>query len=151
MRLLVVRGEEGRQRPAEVLLSPEVGVPGDAWSRRRRPDPQAMVTVMEHGVAEVIAGGQDLGLFGDNLLVDLDLSLEALPVGSRLRVGEAECRVTPKPHRGCGKFSLRFGADARAVLDLPAWAPRSLRGRHLEVLVAGRVRPGDPVVVLSRG
>lgn len=151
LRLLVVRAPGGRERPEELVLSPEAGVPGDAWARRRRRSSDAMVTVMEHGVAEVISGGQDLALFGDNLLVDLDLSLEGLPVGSRLAVGEAVCRVTPKPHRGCGKFSLRFGAEARALLDRPAWAARSLRGRHLEILEAGRVRVGDAVRVLSRG
>ena len=60
-----------------------------------------------------IANGQPLFLFGDNLLVELDVSPANLPTGTRLQVGTALCEVTPKPHTGCGKFAARFGQDAR--------------------------------------
>lgn len=45
--------------------------------------------MMESQVAQLIANGQPLGLFGDQLLAELDLSRENLPVGSQLEVGGA--------------------------------------------------------------
>ena len=75
---------------------------------------------MRHDVAALIANGQPLTLFGDNLFVDLDISTANLPSGTRLRVGEALVEVTPKPHNGCSKFEGRFGADAlRFVAPAP--------------------------------
>ena len=150
VRLLVSRGEEHRRwMPESLELHPETGVEGDAWGRRSRPNPEAMVTVMEHGVAELIGNSQDLGLFGDNVLVDLDLSYSVLPAGARIRLGPVLCELTSKPHRGCGKFAVRFGSEARALLAAEDLADRSLRGRHLRVLEGGRLTVGDAIVVLG--
>ena len=103
---------------------------------------------MRADVARVIANGQSLSLFGDNLLVELDLSRENLPDGTRLRIGTAVCAVTPKPHNGCSKFSARFGEDALLVLASEDFSSWRLRGLHVEVLEAGEVSPGDRVEVL---
>ncbi len=109
-----------------------------------------MITLMERVVGEVVANGQDLSLFGDNMVVDLDLSHGNLPVGSRVRVGPVLCEVTPKPHRGCAKYAVRFGQEARALLGAPDLADRSLRGKYLRALEPGRVSVGDVIEVLSR-
>ena len=82
----------GRETLDRVALSTEEGVPGDGWSRRPPRDPQAQLAVMRRDVAELIANGQPLTLFGDNLFVDLDLSAANLPVGTRLRAGGASSR-----------------------------------------------------------
>jgi MOSC domain-containing protein YiiM len=100
-------------------------------------------------VARLFANGQPLSLFGDNLLVDLDLSVANLPTGSRLRVGGALLEVTPKPHDGCVKFRQRVGQAALRLtadhrLDL------RLRGIYAKVVEAGEVALGDPIEVLSR-
>jgi hypothetical protein len=55
-------------------LTSDDGLPGDAWSRQRRRDVDAQLAVMRREVAELIANGQPLTLFGDNLFVDFDLS-----------------------------------------------------------------------------
>jgi len=102
-----------------------------------------MVTVMRRDVAELIANGQSLELFGDNLLVDFDLSEAWLPVGTEVEVGAVRCVVTPKPHRGCGKFKDRFGADALAFVNAPDLRRQRLRGVYLRVLLGGRVCRGD--------
>ena len=47
-------------------------------------------------------------LAGDQLYVDLDLSLGNLPAGSLLAVGQAVLRVSEAPHLGCAKFVERF-------------------------------------------
>jgi MOSC domain-containing protein YiiM len=132
-------------------VSPASGVPGDAWERRPDPDPQAQLTVMQLDVATLIANGQPLELFGDNLIVDLDLSGHALPTGSRLRIGGATLEVTPLPHNGCRKFRARFGADALRFVARADTRHRNLRGVYMRVVQAGEVSAGDLVTVLRRG
>lgn len=150
--LIVRRRADGVRETLEaVRLSPEDGVPGDRWGRRVPRKPQAQLTVMELGVAELVANGQPLSVSGDNLVVDLDLSAANLPVGTRLRVGGAVVEMSPKPHNGCAKFAARFGADALALAKDPATRHRNLRGVYWTVVEAGEARVGDAVVVLSRG
>jgi MOSC domain-containing protein YiiM len=150
--MLVVRRRPDRMRETlgRVELQPEDGVPGDAWGRREHRDPEAALTVMQVDVAELIANGQPLTVFGDNLFLDLDLSAQNLPTGSRLRVGRALLEVTAKPHNGCHKFAARFGHDALRLVSRPERRQRNLRGIYMRVVEAGEVAVGDPVEVLSR-
>lgn len=149
--LLVRRVEAGRrQHPTRVVLTAAAGMPGDAWLRKTPDDPTAQLTVMQHDVALVLANGQPLALFGDNLFFDLDLSEQNLPVGSRLRVGAAILEVTPKPHTGCRKFRARFGADALRFVSAPERRRQNLRGIYLRVIEDGEVAVGDAVEVLAR-
>lgn len=149
---LIVRRRAGgvRETPAATVLTREEGVPGDDWSRRPPRDPEAQLAVMRREVAELIANGQPLTIFGDNLFVELDISARNLPTGARLLVGDALVEVTPKPHNGCRKFNSRFGNDAlRFVQDKPT-RHQNLRGIYWKVIEAGEVRVGDAVQVLSR-
>lgn len=149
--LVVRRGEGGRREVLEeARLSPQTGVAGDGWFRRPGRNPQAQIAVMQTEVATLIANGQPLTLFGDNLFLDLDLSLQNLPAGSRLRVGSAVIEVTPKPHNGCKKFHARFGPEALRFASKAVLRHRNLRGIYMRVVEAGDVRPGDPVEVLAR-
>jgi len=149
--LIVRRMDKGqRETPDRLQLTPEAGIPGDAWSRQRRPDPDAQIAVMQADVARLIANGQPLELFGDQLFLDLDLSVENLPPGSRLRVGSATVEVTPMPHNGCGKFRARFGLDAVGLVSDPQLRHRNLRGIYLRVVEPGAAAVGDSVAVISR-
>jgi MOSC domain-containing protein YiiM len=149
--LLVRRGSGGlRELPARLELSVDGGVEGDAWGRKAERNPQMQIAVMQAGVAAVVANGQPLGLFGDSLFLDLDLSTGNLPAGSRLRVGAALLEVTPEPHNGCRKFQARFGADALRFVSAKALRHRNLRGIYTRVVEAGGVQSGDPVTVLAR-
>jgi MOSC domain-containing protein YiiM len=149
--LIVRRMDKGqRDAPDRLQLTPESGVPGDAWGRQRRPDPEAQIAVMQADVARLIANGQPLELFGDQLFLDLDLSVENLPPGSRLQVGGATVEVTPMPHNGCGKFRARFGLDAVGLVSDPQLRHRNLRGIYLRVVVPGEAAVGDSVAVISR-
>jgi MOSC domain-containing protein YiiM len=149
---LIVRRREGgwRETPDRARLTSEAGLPGDAWGRHPAPKPEAQLAVMQIDVAELIANGQPLALFGDNLFLELDLSAANLPLGSRVRVGGATLEVTPKPHNGCHKFRARFGPDALQFVSKPDLRPRNLRGIYLRVVEAGEVAPGDPVEVIAR-
>lgn len=105
---------------------------------------------MQIEVAELIANGQPLELFGDNLFFNLDLSTDNLPCGSRVRAGEAVLQVTPMPHNGCAKFRARFGADALRFVSKPELRRRNLRGIYLRTIQGGVIASGDPVEVISR-
>ncbi|HEU4753703.1 MAG TPA: hypothetical protein VFU47_11395, partial [Armatimonadota bacterium] len=74
--VLVVARPESNERltPDRARLTPEKGVEGDRWSKKPQPNPESQVTVMRADVARLIANGQPLSLFGDNLIVELDLS-----------------------------------------------------------------------------
>ena len=149
--LIVRKGPGGRREtPGQVTLSVTEGVPGDAWGRRPSPHPQAQIATMQSSVAALIANGQPLTLFGDNLFLDLDLSRENLPAGSRLRIGGAILEVAALPHDGCRKFLSRFGADALKFVSGKDLRHLNLRGIYLRVVGDGLVRPGDAVDVIER-
>jgi hypothetical protein len=151
--LLVARLDGGgrRETPARVRVGPDVGVPGDAWGRRPARKPEGQLAVMQRDVAELIANGQPLTLFGDNLFLELDLSAANLPVGSRVRAGGATLEITPKPHDGCLKFRARFGPDALRFVSKPELRHRNLRGIYMRVVEGGELGVGDPVAILARG
>jgi hypothetical protein len=149
--LLMRRTEGGRREVLDsMVLSPDLGVPGDAWMREDERSPEMQIAVMEAQVAELIANGQPLALFGDCLILDLDLSAGNLPPGARLRIGEAVLEVTPMPHNGCRKFLARFGEGALRFVSIPRLRHRNLRGIYLRVVAEGAVRTGDAADVLSR-
>jgi MOSC domain-containing protein YiiM len=147
--LIVSRGEGGlRAQPDRIRLAPGQGIPGDAWTRRGPASLDAQITVMQIDVAEMLANGQPLTLFGDNLFVDLDLSQQNLPTGTRLRAGTAVLVVTPKPHNGCKKFRARFGEEALRFVSSPAIRPRNLRGIYMAAVEEGTIAVGDDIEVL---
>ena len=84
-------------------------------------------------------------LAGDQLYVDLDLSIENLPAGTRLAVGDAVIEVTPEPHTGCAKFSARFGTEALKFVNKSPGRELRLRGVNTRVVTPGTVRAGDAI------
>lgn len=140
-----------RETPPQTTLSPDEGVPGDAWQRKTPQKIDAQISLMRVDVAELFANGQPLSLFGDNLLVALDLSRANLPAGSRIRVGKALLEVTPEPHDGCAKFRQRFGDAALRLTASPRFREQRLRGIYARVLEPGEVALGDAIDVVQRG
>ena len=88
-------------------------------------------------------------LAGDQLYVDLDLSDENLPPGTRLAIGSAILEVSAKPHTGCRKFSDRFGVDAMKFVNSPEGKRLHLRGINTKIIQAGTIRVGDVVRKIS--
>ncbi len=84
-------------------------------------------------------------LAGDQFYVDLDLSPENLPAGTRLQLGTAVVEVSEIPHHGCAKFSSRFGADALRFVNTGAGRDHSFRGINTSVVVPGVVHRGDRI------
>ena len=150
--LIVSRGDDGgRETPSSARLTCEEGVPGDSWLRDSPEKPDAQITMMRSDFGELVANGQPLTLFGDNLIVDLDLSVENLPPGSRLQLGGALLEVTPEPHTGCMKYRQRFGKDALKITGAPGHRDQRLRGIYVKVVEPGEVAVGDTLDVVTRG
>jgi len=136
----------------EGVLDTTHGLRGDSWETRLartpdgRPDPLRQVTVMNSRALASVAGHRDRWqLAGDQLIVDLDLSIDSLPAGTRLQIGKAVVEVTEPPHTGCAKFAGRFGSDALAWASGGAGRQQRRRGMHVRVLGSGTVRPGDAI------
>jgi MOSC domain-containing protein YiiM len=151
VRLICVRKSSGNhETPGEAEIGPGTGLVGDRWSDRepgRDPDGYSAVTLINATVAELLAAGrQPLDAAGDNLHVDLDIGIDALPPGTRLRVGTAVLRVSEEPHTGCSTFSGKFGLDALKWVSTPEGRRRRLRGVNCSVIEGGTVRIGDAVV-----
>ena len=159
---LLVRRPQRREREVleEGVLAPAVGLVGDNWAEgesRRTPDakphPDMQLNVMSYPLVQFLAQDPEREpLAGDQLYLDLDLSHENLPPGTRLIFADPDVRgaaieVTEPPHTGCAKFIARFGKDAMAFVNGPEGKPRRLRGLCARVVVPGAVRPGDAVRV----
>jgi MOSC domain-containing protein YiiM len=105
---------------------------------------------MNSRVVDLVAGDrQRWALAGDQLYVDLDLSKENLPPGTRLRIGDAVIEVSDKPHTGCDKFASRFGAEALRFVNTGVGRDARFRGVNTFVVRSGEVNVGDSVVKLT--
>jgi MOSC domain-containing protein YiiM len=149
---LVVRrpAENEREVLAEAQLDTEVGLVGDRWHLGASPINDAQLTLINARLAQLVARERERwALAGDQLYVDLDISLDNLPAGTRLAVGEeAVIELTEIPHTGCAKFRARFGTEALKFVNKSPGRELRLRGANARVVVAGTVRPGDAIVKL---
>jgi hypothetical protein len=144
---------EERELLREAELDPVQGLLGDCWRERGSgatedgsAHPELQLTLMNARAAALVAGDPERwALAGDQLYVDLDLSCDHLPPGTRLEVGNAVIEVTAQPHRGCGKFARRFGVDALRFVNSDAGRELNLRGINTRIVVGGAVRIGDAI------
>ena len=153
--LVVRRPEEATREMLEKGVLDEVeGLVGDNWLSRatsraladgRHLD--AQVTVMSSRMVDQLADTDaERVMAGDQLYVDLDLSHDHLPAGTRIAIGDdAVLEVTAKPHAGCKKFLARFGPAAVAFVNSEEGTRLRLRGLNARVVTGGVVRPGDTV------
>ena len=150
---LIVRRPQVDEREVidEAELDPAGGLIGDNWIVRgssRTPDgsahPEMQINIMNARVTALVAQEKERWpLAGDQLYIDLDLSKENLPAGSRIAVGSAVLQVSPFPHLGCHKFVSRFGIDAMKFVNSEVGKQLCLRGINAKVIQGGVVKVGS--------
>jgi len=153
--LLIVRRPQVEER--EILEEGELhlheGLVGDSWIRRPSsrtadgtPHPDMQINIMNARAAALVAQDKSRWhLAGDQLYLDMDLSLDNLPPGTQLAIGSAVIEVTPPPHTGCKKFVARFGLDAMKFVNSSVGRELQLRGVNAKVIQGGRIRVGQVV------
>lgn len=151
---IVVRPTHGqRLTPNEVEVTVEGGMRGDRWSSDEHRRPGNQISLMNVHVLRAVAEGDEarMSLAGDNLIVDLDLSEQNLPVGSLLTIDEVVLVVSADPHRPCRHFVERFGALAAKRVARGTRTGRRTRGVLASVAVPGRLRTGAAIHVKRPG
>ena len=134
-------------------LHPLQGLIGDNWKARgskSTADGSANInmqlTIMNSRTIALVAQAQERWpLAGDQLYIDMDLSVDNLPPGTQLALGTAIIEVSAQPHTGCWKFSSRFGADAMKFVNSPEGKQLHLRGINAKVVQAGIIHVDDIV------
>ena len=154
LEMIVRRPQVGeRETLEEGQLDLSEGLVGDNWRTRgsshtadgaAHPDMQLNI-MNARAIALVAQEKERWHLAGDQLFVDLDLSADNLPPGTRLAIGEAVIEVTPVPHTGCQQFVARFGADAMKFVNSSVGKQLHLRGINARVVQPGVIRTGDTV------
>lgn len=156
---MIVRRPDTDQRETlqRADLDVSEGLIGDNWQHRgssRTADgsahPEMQLNIMNARVIDLVAGSRDRwSLAGDQIYVDLDLSKENLPAGTRLQLGTAIIEVTAIPHTGCKKFVERFGLEAMKFVNSGLGKTLCLRGINARVVQSGTFEVGDIVRKLS--
>lgn len=142
-----------RELLQEAQLDLEQGLVGDNWhtrgssrTRDRSAHREMQLTIMNVRTIALVAQTRERWqLAGDQLYIDMDLSMENLPPGTRLSIGSAVIEVTSKPHSGCKKFMARFGLDALTFVNSAVGKQLRLRGLNARVIQSGTIRVGDRV------
>ena len=157
VRLLCARPKpNARTFPDALTLTRDAGVVGDFEMSRPwleladgSPDPRIQVSVLPSRVLDLVWRERDrVAHPGDNIVVDMNLSEENLPVGTLLSVGTAILRISDVPNDGCVKWKVRQGKAAYKWIAEPSQAPLRLRGLFCSVEQDGVVRLGDSIVRL---
>lgn len=154
LELIVARPAIGKRvELATAELDTAQGLVGDNWLTRgskRTTDgsghPEMQLNIMNTRFARAVAGSPErMKLAGDELFIDLDLSRDNLPPGTRLAVGTAILEITAIPHLGCKKFVERFGIDAMKYANSDFGRKHNLRGVNAKVIMSGEITVGDAV------
>ncbi len=152
--ILCLRPDRGsRDFPPSLTLSRTLGVLGDRWLTTSwltlpdgSPDPRIQVSILPKRVLDLV--WKDGALHpGDQIVADLDMSEDNLPVGRLIQAGTAVLRVSDEPNLGCVKWKVRYGAES---LDWIAAHPAlRLRGVLCSVEQDGTLHLGDRLQVLG--
>lgn len=149
--MIVRRPAENQREIVETAeLTTEGGLIGDSWIHRVDKDGNpylpAQLTLMNARVADAVAVTRDRWpLAGDQIYVDMDISKENLPPGSKIRVGNAIVEISDVPHTGCDKFAGRFGKEALRFANVGVGRDNRFRGVNAFVVDNGSVSVGDKI------
>lgn len=149
LQLIVRRPQTGeREVLKEGELSLVEGLVGDNWKTRGSSltgngssHADMQLTIMNARLIALVAQEKDRWpLAGDQLYIDMDLSMTNLQPGTRLALGSAVIEVSAQPHNGCKKFAAHFGLDAMKFINSPMGKQLRLRGLNAKVVQPGVIR-----------
>ena len=152
---LIVRRPVSEQREVLATATLDIieGLVGDNWRARGcsatddgSAHPDMQLNIMNARVINLVAQTKERWpLAGDQLYVDLDLSDENLPPGTRLAIGDAIIEVTAEPHTGCKKFVARFGLEAMKFVNSGLGKKINFRGINAKVIQSGQIATNNLV------
>lgn len=139
-----------RQFVDELHLSAAGGIEGDPrwlnepWLKTEdgKGHPGIQVCVLAKRVLDLVWKG-DVIFPGDTFVADMDLSMDNLPTGTRLAVGEAVLEVSEVFNEGCVKWKARYGQDAYDWARDPMNKHLRPRGILCSIVQDGIIRTGD--------
>ena len=145
--------ENEREVVQSAHLSKDGGLVGDRWITNvdANGDPYlaAQLTLMNSRVTDAVAVTRERWpLAGDQIYVDMDISMENLPPGSQIQVGDAIVEISEVPHTGCDKFAGRFGKEALRFANVGVGRENRFRGVNAFVVEPGSFRVGDKITKL---
>ena len=133
-----VRGIQKHEIP-EAFLKKDWGIEGDAHAGNWHRQVSLLSVDSVQKLQEKLSFKLKNGDFAENVLVE-GLAVSSLPVGTKLRIGEAVCEVTQ-----IGKECHADCAIRKAAGDCVM--PRE--GVFVKVLASGKVKKGDGIEVLE--
>lgn len=158
VKAIVIRPASGERLDVETCeVSFAGGVHGDHWAKGcwmstddGEPHPDVQICMMNARCIQLIAQEREnWAPAGDNLFLDLDLSPENLPTGTRLSLGSAVLEITGIPHNGCAAFIERYGRDACVFVNTGEGRKLRLRGIYARVVEDGQISVGDCATKVS--
>ena len=124
----------------EATLVADFGIDGDAKGGGER-----NLNIMSSDVMAQLATEGFIttpGTMGEQLIVE-GVDVNALPTGTRLKIGDSTCVVLSIPRTGCGKFERSLGK--------PREEAAGRLGMMAQVELGGRITVGDTITVISSG
>ncbi len=143
-----------REFPDRLEMSMAGGVAGDYEMAKPwlvyedgSPDPRNQVSILPHRVLELVWRDRENVAFpGDTIVADMNMTLDNLPIGTKLQIGSAAVEVSDIWNEGCAKWKVRMGRDAYDWTSAPEHEPLRLRGIYCRIIADGEVRMDDRII-----
>ncbi len=134
----------------ELQLSCDKGVIGDRWLKevnnggKYSGDKRVHVCILPKRILELVWREDDDTIYtGDNMIVDMDLSYQNIPIGSHIKIGTALLKVSDVYNGGCKKWMARYGEESFRWFNRTDNRTKRLRGMLCEIITDGVVKKGD--------
>lgn len=116
------------------------------------PDPRIQVSILPKRVLDLVwRDRENVAYPGDTIIADLNVTLDNMPVGTRLQVGGAVLEVSDVWNEGCAKWKVRMGREAYDWTSAPEHEALRLRGIYCSIVGDGMVRIGDTITKIEEG
>jgi hypothetical protein len=110
-------------------------------------DPRIQVSILPQRVLDLCWRNRETTVHpGDQIIADLNMTVENLPPGTLIQAGTAVLRVSDIWNEGCVKWKARCGRAAYDWTRSPAHEALRLRGIFCAIEADGEISIGDKIV-----